>query len=342
MDAFLDTLFLPLQNGDVPAGGRTLFIGACAHPALAKLSQEAGSGIDAWQPFKPLAASLSGVRLLPELPQSGDYDLVLVSIPKQVEEAKFLIASALYALKEGGFLVLAAANDAGGNRLEKWLKELLFDCHALSKNKARAVWTKCPARLPETVKEWHDKGIIQKHQIGDGLIFSTQPGLFGWDRIDAGSKLLAAHIPTALKGAGADFGAGTGYLSYRLLQRSKTVSRLYVAEADSRSLACARLNLEAVRGECTLDFLWADLSIRADIPPLDFILMNPPFHIGKKTDAALGQAFLDTAAGALKKGGTLYMVANAHLPYEQVLRKNFAAVCLLMEEQGFKIFKAVK
>lgn len=336
MDASLDTLFLPIQNGDVPSGGRTLFIGARAHPALPAFKA------DAWQPFKPLTDGLSGVRMVTDLPDSGDYDLVLVNIPKQVEEAKFLIASALYALKEDGTLLLSAANDANGNRLEKWLKELGLDYSSLSKNKARSVWAKRPATIPPLAKDWHMQGQIQEHQIGDGLQFSTQPGLYGWDKIDAGSKILAGHLPLTLKGAGADFGAGTGYLSYRLLETAPSVSTLYVAEADARALACAKINLENVRGGCTLEFLWSDLSKPADVPPLDFIVMNPPFHTGKKTDIGLGQAFIDTAVRALKKGGKLYMVANAHLPYELILREKFASVKPLATEQGFKVIEAVK
>lgn len=336
MDASLDTLFLPLQNGDVPPDGRTLFIGARAHAALPALKA------DAWQPFKPFTDGLSGVRMVEDLPGSGDYDLVLVAIPKQVEEAKFLIASGLYALKEGGHLLLSAANDANGNRLEKWLKEIGLESGSLSKNKARSVWAKRSATIAPLAKDWHVQGRIQKHQIGDGLEFSTQPGLYGWDKIDAGSKILAGHLPSALKGTGADFGAGTGYLSYRLLQAAPSVSSLYIAEADARALACAKINLENVRGGCTLEYLWADLARPADVPPLDFIVMNPPFHVGKKTDIGLGQAFLDTAVRALKKGGKLYMVANAHLPYELILREKFASVKTLATEQGFKIIEAVK
>jgi 16S rRNA (guanine1207-N2)-methyltransferase len=266
---------------------------------------------------------------------------VLVAIPKQVEESKYLIASALYALKTGGNLLLAAANDANGNRLEKWLKEIGLDGESLSKNKARSVWTTRPATLPPLVQDWHMHGRIKTYKIGDGLQFSTQPGLFGWDKIDLGSKVLADFLPPTLKGAGADFGAGTGYLSYRLLQQCPAVSTLFVAEADARALFCAKINLENVRNGRTLEFVWADLTKQADVPKLDFIVMNPPFHIGKKTDAALGQAFLDTAARALKKGGTLYLVANVHLPYEQILAEKFARVRTLVTEQGFKVIKAV-
>lgn len=335
MNASLDTLFLPLQDGVVPAHGPALFIGAVFHPYLSALKP------DLWQPFKPLADGLSGTKL-ETLPEKGTYALVLVNIPKQVEEAKFWIACALNSLAPDGWLVLAAANDANGSRLEKWMKELSLPYESLSKNKARAVWTRRPAQWPVLLTTWLEQGQIQKVQIGDGNVFTSQPGLFGWDKIDAGSKLLAGVLPPNLKGTGADFGAGTGYLSRKLLEKSENVKALYLAEADARALVCAKLNLENVREGCALEYVWADLSKPAALPALDFIVMNPPFHTGKKTEASLGQSFIETAAHHLKKGGRLYMVANVHLPYEQILRTKFAAVKSLLEKDGFKIFEAVK
>lgn len=328
MSASLDTLFLPLQSGAVPPTGRTLFIGAVFHPYLAQLKP------DCWQPFKPLAHGLP--NLLGEIP-TGGYDLALVNIPKQVDEAKFWIASALSALKPDGWLVMAAANDANGNRLEKWCKELGLSCDSDSKNKARVVWTKRPATLLPLVSDWLTQGQKKTVIIGTEK-FIAQPGVFGWDKIDAGSALLVDHLPKDLKGVAADFGAGTGYLSKHLLERCPNITSIILAEADSRALECARENVASDKAE----YLWADLTKPADLPVLDVIVMNPPFHTGKKTESQLGQSFIETAAHHLKKGGKLYMVANAHLPYEHILHAKFSEVKLLAEKQGFKIFEARK
>jgi 16S rRNA (guanine1207-N2)-methyltransferase len=87
--------------------------------------------------------------------------------------------------------------------------------------------------------------------------------------------------------------------------------------------------------------MWEDLRrLPPDLPRLDFIVMNPPFHEGKKTLPEAGQAFIKTASQALKPNGALYMVANTHLPYEAALAQSFKNVKPLAVEKGFKVIHA--
>ncbi|HEU4839372.1 MAG TPA: methyltransferase, partial [Micavibrio sp.] len=234
MQASLETLFLPLEKGDVPSKGRVLFLGAAPHPFVKNLDA------DLWQPFKPLAEGAAA-----DIPDEK-YALALVHLPKQVDEAKYWLALALERLEEGGTLLAAAANDAGGSRIEGWFKEMGIAPTSLFKNKSRAVWGK-KSGLPASVELWKRGGAVRAVDIGGGLIFNTQPGLFSWDRIDPASQLLAAHLPPALSGKVADFGCGTGFLSYRALENFPKITTLALVEADIRALACALLNLESVR-----------------------------------------------------------------------------------------------
>jgi len=161
--------------------------------------------------------------------------------------------------------------------------------------------------------------------------------VFSWDRIDRGSKLLTENLPR-LSGEGADFGAGIGYLSHHILQNAPSITKLHVLEADARALACARENL----GDFAI-FGWEDLTKPvASLGKLDFIVMNPPFHEGKKTQIPLGRDFVRTAAHHLKKGGKLWMVANAHLPYEDLVRAEFTDVHFTLQKDGFKLIGATR
>jgi 16S rRNA (guanine1207-N2)-methyltransferase len=68
--------------------------------------------------------------------------------------------------------------------------------------------------------------------------------------------------------------------------------------------------------------------------------MNPPFHDGKRASPALGQAFIEAAAGMLRPKGRLLMVANRHLPYEESLAQRFRNVIDLGGDARFKLFCA--
>ena len=74
--------------------------------------------------------------------------------------------------------------------------------------------------------------------------------------------------------------------------------------------------------------------------PVNGVVMNPPFHEGRSADPRLGAGFIRSAAGLLTGAGRLWMVANRHLPYEQVLRECFADVSEIGGDSRFKILTA--
>jgi 16S rRNA (guanine1207-N2)-methyltransferase len=146
-----------------------------------------------------------------------------------------------------------------------------------------------------------------------------------------------------LKGTGADFGCGYGYLSREIAEAENGIKKLYAIDADYHALACCRKNLKPCEDKMSIEYLWADLNKKPfEISNLDWVIMNPPFHDGKKTDIAAGQNFIQSAAASLRKGGRLYMVANAHLPYENILRREFSDMEKIIEKQGFKVIFAEK
>ena len=70
--------------------------------------------------------------------------------------------------------------------------------------------------------------------------------------------------------------------------------------------------------------------------------MNPPFHEGHAADPALGRAFVKRAADILKIGGSLLMVANRGLPYEDTLATLFKAHGETCRNARYKVLWARK
>lgn len=261
--------------------------------------------------------------------------MITVLGTKQKEETLGMIAQAWDNAREGDEIEIVQPNDLGGKSLEKLVLKNFPDASSDSRNKSRHIIVIKGNDRPAVVDEWlgHTK-LRYVEETG----FYSMPGLFGWHKIDVGSALLLAHLPP-LKGKGADFGCGYGYLAKNILLKNEKIKILYCFDCDNRSVEACLKNVDD--GRAVIDV--GDCSrAMAGVPLLDFIVMNPPFHEGAEEDQNLGQRFIEAAAHHLRRNGELWMVANRHLPYEKILEKTFFKVEKIVEEKGFKIFKALK
>ncbi|MFL6591949.1 MAG: class I SAM-dependent methyltransferase [Luteimonas sp.] len=341
-DAALQALLLPFAGGELdwPAQGGALFLHARDGAALHRQPLPGLVCASDWKPDVD-ALARGGWPLRTGAQADARFPLVLLLPPRQREYARASLVGALDAAAAGGIVVAAMPNDAGARSGEKDFAGLAGPLRSLSKHHCRVFWSEPmhgPAD-PALAAQW--RAADAPRPIAGGR-FLSRPGVFAWDRIDVASALLAAHLPSDLSGAGADLGCGYGYLAARLLERCRGISALDLYEADRRALELARGNLEGEATRAAIGFHWHDVA--AGLPrQYDFIVTNPPFHAqGREERPDLGRAFIAAAAGALRDGGRLLLVANRHLPYEAVLAERFEQVRTLAQEQGFKVVEAVK
>lgn len=340
----LETLWIPFGQGLISypePGQKGLFLGAQNHLELARFASLTVS-----QDFYPYAVRLQTryPELLSENPSviPGSVDIALCLIPPQTESAQGMLAEAMLSLKPGGVIVAAADNEAGGKRLPGWFQQAGISAHRHSKNHARVVWGTTENAIGDVIRQWHKAASCQEKNIGEE-IFWSEPGLFSWNRVDAGSSLLADFLPHDLSGIAGDFGCGYGWLSRQILVKNPSLGRLYAMDADRRAVTACIKNLQMTHPNIGVSGIWTDLTHPDPrLPMLDTIVMNPPFHEGKKTDIHVGQKFIETAQNHLKPGGQIWMVANQHLPYEAILMTYFSRVIPIVEKNGFKIFNAWK
>lgn len=165
--------------------------------------------------------------------------------------------------------------------------------------------------------------------------FITRPGVFSADGPDPASVLLAAALPDKLPARVADLGAGWGYLARAVLARDG-VAECHLIEAEAEALACARANIPDPRAR----FHWADATRFKPVAAFGAVVCNPPFHTTREADPGLGLAFLRAAAGMLTTSGTLWLVANRHLPYERGLAELFRDVEPLQGDSRFQLYRA--
>lgn len=340
--AALETLLLPLLQGTLPMPDQITFLRARYGAPLQTLGP---ARFICEQSFKPDADALerAGFNVAPEVsPSNQQHSLTLVLPPRQRDEARALLARAVNTTGANGRVVVAAGNNAGARSLESDLIELTGPVISQSKNKCRVFWT---APLAETqvnselVQQW--RALDAPRAILDGR-FISRPGIFAWDRVDVASQLLVAQLPPGLAGHAADLGTGFGYLAVELLQRCPGITSLDLYEAEARALDLARENLQAIADRVEINSYWHDVTAGLS-NSYDVIVSNPPFHSSSGADdPGLGRRFIAAAARALNPGGRFWLVANRHLPYENILNASFGHVRIAAQQYGFKIIEATR
>ncbi|TPI14916.1 class I SAM-dependent methyltransferase [Mesorhizobium sp. B4-1-3] len=328
----LKTLFYPFEAEALPLprkDARVLFLGA--EPGF-RLPEGFEAALHLVQGFRPYFRALqaSGYTVTPRVEGSG-FDMALVLAGRHRGQNERRIAEAIERVAPGGLVVIAGGKDDGIDSLRKRIDMLSPLEGHLPKHHGVAFWFRRTGTEAAAALRAGNRDLV----IEGG--FKTAPGMFSFDRIDAGSKLLAANLPGDLKGNVADFCAGWGYLAAEVLQRSQGLTTLDLYEADFEALEAARLN---VHGVIEPRFFWIDLLTEGVERRYDAVVMNPPFHSGRAAEPGIGAGIIRAASKALKPGGRLFMVANRQLPYEQILDAAFASHVEIAHDNMFKVFSA--
>ena len=334
MNDNLKRSFYPLETGlvDLPGtGSRALLLNA---PAGMRLP----AGFDAEpalvQDFRPafLALRNAGFTTTPEFAGSG-YDVAFVFAGRHRRQNELWIAEALTHTRAGALVVVSGGKTDGIASLRKRVGALLPLGGSQAKFHGTVFWLERPADIVAAC----DALRPPEGKIAGS--FATGPGMFSADHVDAGSKLLADSLPEDLAGSAADFGAGWGYLTARLLQHG-AIRSIDLYEASHAALEAAKTNLAGSSVPCR--FFWHDLLSEPVTERYDIVVMNPPFHQARAAEPDIGIAMIRAALGALKKGGRLFLVANRGLPYEAVLRAGASSHGELIGDARYRVLWAAR
>lgn len=305
----------------LPEDGRILLLGPVADTDLSALPQDRCHVVQTFRPdFDALRRQGFDCATAPD----GRYAAAIVFLPRARELGQSQIA--LAASLSDGLIIVDGQKTDGVESMLKHVRARTSLLGQISKAHGKAFWL-APT---DAFADWASPGAIAN---ADGFV--TTPGVFSADAIDPASALLAATLPGKLGPAVADFGAGWGYLSTQILTRDD-VTTLHLVEADHAALDCARANVPDDRAR----FHWDDATTWVFPERLDAVVMNPPFHTARKADPAIGKAFIAAAAKALKPTGSLWLVANRHLPYESTLGEMFTQVSEVAGDNRFKVLHA--
>jgi 16S rRNA (guanine1207-N2)-methyltransferase len=266
---------------------------------------------------------MAGYEVLPGATAGAAMALVCASRARAATQA--LVVEAVACLGPGGILLLDGQKTDGIDTLIRAVAGRATVSSPVIKAHGRLVLVEPGA----TFADWQSVPTTIKGG------FVTRPGVFSADAPDPASVLLADALPAKLGFRVVDLGAGWGYLSRAILVRD-TVQQLDLVEADGVALDCARENITDPRAH----FHWADALTFKPAAPAHAVVCNPPFHTVRSPDPALGAAFIRAAQAMLAAEGTLWLVANRHLPYDPVLAVAFRDVTEIGGTKAYRLIKA--
>ncbi|GGX87533.1 ribosomal RNA small subunit methyltransferase C [Litchfieldella qijiaojingensis] len=237
-------------------------------------------------------------------------------------------------LPEGTPLQVVGENNGGIKRVLKVLAALGLGCR--KRDSARRC-TLFETRLGQVAI---DPEVAWSRFEAEGLQLASHPGVFGHGKLDEGTQQLLQQLPAVLPERGSSFsaldmGCGDGILAAWLARRGARVTAVdvnaFAVEATRRTLAANDL-----QGEVLASDVYSALQGRR----FDVIVSNPPFHQERSIDYGPAGQLIGEAPHHLTPGGQLVLVANAFLPYPDLLEAAFGGFEILADDRRFRVYRA--
>lgn len=268
-------------------------------------------------------------------------DVALLFAPKGRDYARALLWSVYQSLRSGGKLYLAGANDGGVKSLFADAETLFGRCVTLAtKQRQRigvavrkegikdypAAWGADPTRMVSTAIET-PRGTVQ---------IASMPGVFSWEHLDEGTRLLLESIEVAAGSTVLDVGCGTGIIGVTLAQ---VADRVLMTDDNLLAVRCAEESMR-LNGLGNAQVQAADVYEGVE-GKFDLICSNPPFHQQFEVSTNVAQRIIREAGGLLNPGGRLCIVANAFLAYERVMAECFSKVQIIARNNRYVVIQGM-
>ena len=138
-----------------------------------------------------------------------------------------------------------------------------------------------------------------------------------------------------------DLGCGTGILATGIA-KLRPSAQVIASDQSAAAVDSARETIAANELKERITVVRDDaLSTQPDASA-DLILFNPPFHSGAAVHADTSVRLFEDAGRVLRPGGELWVVANRHLDYRNVLNRAVGETRLISSSPKFTVTAATK
>lgn len=270
--------------------------------------------------------------LLPDESLVKDCDTLIYYWPKSKQEAQFQLQSLLSLLPVDCNIFIVGENRSGVRSAETLFSPYGSINKIDSARRCGLYYARLENKPEFELESWWDSYRLEDLEI------RTLPGVFSRDGLDTGSELLLAVLSEAnMQGDVLDIGCGAGVLA-AVLKTWYPEINLTLTDVSSAALASseATLAVNNLSGKVIASDVFSNVEGR-----FNFIISNPPFHDGLQTSLGAAESLIREAKSHLQLGGYLCIVANAFLPYPDILDRTFGNHDVLVQTGRFKVYRAV-
>ena len=272
-------------------------------------------------------------------PQS--FDVACLVIPKGKEVARRLVRLSAWALQPEGKLYIAGPKRGGIKGLIAYVKELFGGVELETYGGGcRAAMAVRPADLELEVLS--DDFVLREAEAwGRIWRFYTRPGMFAWEGLDEGTRLLLEVLELNPHDHVLDLGCGSGLVGV-VAAHEAPEGRVVLVDVSASALEAAQRTLRLYKLPCErVEVRYSDIIDAVRDEKFDVVATYPPVHQGWGTEREVALQFVRDAPKVLRPGGRLYVVGAAGLPYKRLLRELFGNVEVLADTGSHQVYRAV-
>jgi 16S rRNA (guanine1207-N2)-methyltransferase len=265
------------------------------------------------------------------------HDLVIINFPKSKAELSYTLAMINPLLTLDAQILLVGENKSGIKSSQKLTTSLLSYSNKVDSAKHCTLFS---GQFNNKYQLFNFDDWFNHYQItiaDISLTIASLPGVFSQDGLDIGTRVLLSNLPDNLSDKVLDFGCGAGIISCFIGKRYPDI-HLSLLDVSALALSSAEKTL-ALNGLTGLVFPSNSLSEVTE--QYQHIVSNPPFHQGVKTNYQATENFLKNIKKHTKKNGSITIVANSFLCYQEIMDKAISKSNTLAKEKGFSIYQCV-
>lgn len=288
-----------------------------------------GTSVQIWSCYFDYARTQSAVNFSVEF--QGNADLIVYYWTKNKQEVQFQLIQLLAQSKSGQEVLIIGENRCGVRSVEKMLSPF-GDIAKIDSARRCGLYHFSLQNPPHFALK--DFWKTYQHPLLKHLTVYSLPGVFSATELDVGTALLLGTIDNRIKGKILDLGCGAGVIGSQI-KKLNPQTDVNMTDIHAMALASAQETLAQnhLQGHVFASDVFSNIEGKFDL-----IISNPPFHDGIDTAYRAVEELITQAKWHLTSGGELRIVANAFLPYPDLLQRHFGTFEVLAQSSKFKVY----